>query len=103
VTEPIIVIRDAPAAASDPAARLADVLITTPDGPRGEQLKRLFSAFPGLTLILVTGPGRNVEIGARDGAVASLALDPGISLHVAAITVYHAWVAKIRTHSVRPW
>ena len=81
----------------DRLIRLADVLVTTSDGrPPGERFAALFGEYPGLTLILLVGTGRTVEIGARDGAVASLRLDPNTSVRLAAVAVYHAWVEQFR-------
>lgn len=92
-SEPFVVRHDALPAGSDRLSRLADVLITTSDGrPPGERFAALFDEYPGLTLVLIVGADRTVEIGARDGAVASLRLDPSTSVRLAAVAVYRCWV-----------
>ena len=92
-SEPFVVRHDTLPADSDRLTRLADVLITTSDGrPPGEQFAALFGEYPGLTLVLVVGTDRTVEIGARAGAVASLRLDPSTSVRLAAVAVYDCWV-----------
>jgi len=94
-SEPFVVRRDATTAVPDWLLRLADVLITTSDGrPRHEQFAALFDEFPGLTLVLVVGADRTVEIGARDGAAGSLRLDPSMSVGLAAVALYHGWVGQ---------
>jgi hypothetical protein len=101
-SEPFVVRHDATTAGPDPLIRLADVLITTSDGrPGHEQLAALFAEFPGLTLVLVVGAGRTVEIGARDGAVRSLRLDPSISVRFAAVALYHGWVGQFGLNDPR--
>jgi hypothetical protein len=83
--------------------RLADVLITTSDGrPRQPQFADLFGAYPGLTLILLLGADRIVEIGARDGTTASLRLDPSASAGFAAVVLYHGWVGQSFANDSRP-
>lgn len=81
--------------------RLADVLITAADG-RPRQLADLFGAYPGLTLILLLGADRIVEIGARDGTTASLRLDPSASAGFAAVVLYHGWVGQSFANDSRP-
>ena len=73
--------------------RLADVLITPPDGrPAGAQAGELFAEFGGLTLVLVAGPGRKIGLATRDGAIAVLLLDPGWSVELVAVVVHQSWV-----------
>ena len=73
--------------------RLADVLIAKPDGRLPQvQARELFAEFGGLTLILMAGPGGDVGIATRDGAIAALRLDPGRSVRLVAVVVYQAWV-----------
>lgn len=97
--EPFVARHDRP----DRLIRLADVLITTSDGrPRHAQFTSLFSAYPGLTLILLLGADRTVEIGARDGTTASLRLDPSTSIGFAAVALYHGWVGQLSADDPRP-
>jgi hypothetical protein len=96
------VIRPAVARRDDPERliRLADVLIAEPDGrPLEVQVSELFAEFGGLTLILIAGSGREVGIGARDGAIATLLLDSRRSVRLAAVVVYQGWVVA---KSARP-
>lgn len=86
---PVIARRDDP----ERLIRLADVLVAASDGrPPEVQVGELFAEFGGLTLILVAGPGREVGIGTRDGVIATLLLDPGRSVRLAAVVVYQVWV-----------
>ena len=89
MTEPVVARREDP----ERLIRLADALIAVPDGrPWEVQVCELFAEFGGLSLILIAGPGRDVRIGTRDGAIVTLMLDPGRSVRLAAIVVYQAWV-----------
>lgn len=102
-SEPFVVCLDPSSAGPDRLTRLADVLITTSDGRAvGERFADLFGEYPGLTLVLVVGPDRTVDIGARDGAVASLRLDPSTSVRLAAVAVYHGWVRQFSAKGPRP-
>ena len=102
--EPFVVCHDPAADRPDPRCRLADVLVTAADGrPRAEQLAAIFAACPGLTLVLVVGADRTVEIGTRDGATASLRLDPSVSVELAAVVLYHGWVGQLSANGPRPW
>lgn len=66
--------------------RPADVLITPSDGrPLEVQVDELFTDFGGLTLVVITGEGREVGIGTRDGVIATLLLDP---VRLAAVVVH---------------
>lgn len=71
MAEVFVVVRDVMPAATDPAVRLADVLVTPAEGPGGEQAGSLLAAFPGLSLVVLTAPGVPVTIYPRsgDGAV----------------------------------
>jgi hypothetical protein len=83
--------------------RLADVLITVADGrPPRQQLDDLFGTYPGLTLILLRGAGRLVEIGVRDGTTASLRLDPSMSARFAAVVLYDGWAGQLSANDLRP-
>jgi hypothetical protein len=87
---PVIARRPGP----DRLIRLADVLITAPPDDRFDAL---FAEFPGLALILIAGPGRTVRIGTRDGATATLLLDPATSVRRAAVVLHQGWVVAKST------
>lgn len=103
-SEPFVVRHDTTRDSPDPLIRLADVLITKSTGqPRHDQLAALFGEYPGLTLVLVIGPDRTVGIGARDGAAASLQLDPSMSVELAAVFLYRSWVGQFYANGRCPW
>ena len=73
--------------------RLADVLVAEPDGrPVRVQAAELFAEFVGLSLIVLAGPGPEVGIATRDGAIATLRPEPGRSIGTLAVVLYQAWV-----------
>ena len=101
--EPFVVHHAAAPAAPDRRIRLADVLITAPDGrPRNDQFAALFHEYPGLTLVLVTGAGGLLEVGTRDGAAASLRPGPSTPVRLVAVALYFRWVEQLSPNDASP-
>jgi hypothetical protein len=93
--EPFVVILGAGHAPPERLIRMADVLITTSDNRSGPaQSIALFGDLPGLTLILVIGPDRVVEVRFRDGTGGPIPLDRLPPLRRAAVLLYHGWLAQ---------
>jgi hypothetical protein len=80
-------------------AFLADVLIVAADRAPAVRPAELFERHPGLTVALVTGRGRCVVAGVRDGTVLALrhraGHPPANAVRAAAVLLYRCWCLGI--------
>jgi hypothetical protein len=87
--------------ANDPAA-LADVLIVVAcQQPSARWPAEIFARYPGLTLLLVTGPGVDALAHFRDGTVLALTVRPD-KVFATARFLYVSWAYGVRWPRPRP-